>query len=425
MRYGALWQRPGALWVRPGVRLRPGRSVMPDIPSWVPAAGASVTYTGGGSVLTNNWRSTHDDTRNNVFYSKKMNAAYSGFLVHPTWRGRGGLVFFGGGHANTNYNGGHVLTFGQDTLYFERLIDATDFAAADPDTGDVTAEYNSYGEVTASVGGTLQIMQGHSYGNGDIIDGKVERVIRQAFIYTGGGDVEAQAYHTLDLNNPNIASSARLWVRETNSTGAWSSAAPNFTAYSPNQNRIYLMDRFNGNLRWFDRSAKTWVTGSNATWGYPSADSDGGDPVTGVLFAVPERNLVVAAYRQGGNLVIQYIQDTTSQPSVSTATLGTTLALPVDGGKFVCWCSRSSRILVFGVTSNTDKVYEITIPATLTDTWTVANHTISGPAIDPVAIRTRSGWGCHYHDPSRTVMFPAAFVDTGNDSVTVYRPRNT
>lgn len=409
-------------------RLPSGRLRWPTalVPSWVPAAGASATFESGGSVLTNTWRSTH--ITEDEFYSAKMRNAYSGTFTHPTWRTHGGLVMAGGGHANTNYNGIHVVTFGPSTIYFERLVDPTNWTAGD--TGDIEPELNTYGEKSGS--SPLQIAGGHSYGMAVVIGGSLWRVIRQAVKYTGGGDIEYQAAHSLDLTNPETASSARAWVRETNDLGAWAGTAPpSFLAYAASQGRSYYMGRTNSqNLRWFDHSTKAWVTGTNASWGYPSADSDGGDTVTGNLFAVPERDLVVASYRQGGNLVLQYIQTTVSQPSVSTATLGTSLALPVEGGKAVCWCPDNARILVFGVTGNTDRCYEVTIPATLTDTWTVDSAVISGPAIDPVAMMTRAGWGVDYNRRTRTVnilhdLKHASSSPDTIDRVTVYRPRNT
>jgi len=408
-------------------RLPSGRLRWPTalVPSWVPAAGAVAVYESGGSVLTNTWRSTH--ITEDEFYSSKMRNAYSGTFLMRQWRTHGGLVLIGGGHANTNYNGVHVVTLGPTSIYFERLVDPTNWSAGD--TGDIESEWNAYAEVTGS--DPLQIPQGHSYGMRAVVGNRVEVVIRQAFKYTGGGDEESQSYHSLDLSNPATASSARAWVRESDSTGAWSGTSPpGFTTYVPAQDRIYYMCRSSTNLRWFDRATESWVVGDNAGWGYPSADTDGGDPVTGVLFDVPERNLLVAGYRQSGNLVLQYIDTTQSQPSVATATLGSSLALPVEGGKAVCWCSRSQRILVFGVTSNADRVYEITIPSPPSGTWTVDSHAISGGSIDPVSIMTRSGWGASYNDLTRTVNFVHDLKNASSspdtiDRVTVYRPRNT
>lgn len=398
----------------------------PSIPSWVPAAGNSVVLASGG-VITNTWRSTH--ITEDVFYSSKMRNAYSGTVLHPTWRELGGVVFIGGGHANTNYNAIHIATFAADSIYYERLVDPTNWAAGD--TGNISGEWNSYAEVTGS--SPLQIAGGHSYGSPQCIDGKIERVIRSAMMYAGGGDTESQSYHSLDLTNPATASSARGWVRETNDLGAYSgTAVPLLSAYAADQNRIYLMFRSNTNLRWFDRAAKTWVTGSGTGWDYPSADTDASDCVTGTLFAVPERHLIVAAFRQGGNLKLQYIQTTQGQPSAVTPTLGATLALPVEGGKAVCWCNDSGKILVFGVTSNNDKCYEVTIPETLTDTWAIDSWVMGGAgSVDPVSVMTRAGWGCHYHSGIRAVVMAHTLRHgTGGepdtiDRFTVIRPRNT
>lgn len=402
-----------------------GDKPAPLIPSWVPAAGASATYTSGGAVLTNTFRSV---VAVDPFEASKILRAYSGTFLLPTWRDYGALCAFGGGHANTNHNGGYGVALRADTMTFERLWDATSWTAGE--TGDIEPELNSYGEKTGS--DPLRVASGHSYGMNVVVGQTLWRVLKQAVKYTGGGDLEYQSAHSINLSDPGVASSARAWVRETSSTGAWGgTASPSHFAHAASQNRLYYMGRTNSqNLRWFDLVAKTWTTGSNGDWGYPSADSDAGDCVTGRLFAVPERDLVVAAYRQSGNLVLQYIQTTVSQPTVATATLGTTLALPVEGGKAVVWCPDSAKILVFGVTGNTDKVYEVTIPGTLTDTWTVDNHTISGPAIDPAAISARAGWSGHYHAPAKAVLFlhdlrHADSTPDNIDRVTVYRPRNT
>lgn len=395
------------------------------IPSWVPAPGASATYTSDGSVLTNKFR---DVVVGDAFYPSKIRNAYSGPVLHPTWRShRGGLVVIGGGHANTNHNGVYMVTFNHDTMYFERVIDATAWTAGE--TGDISAEFNSYGEKIGS--SPLQITQGHSYNMRLVIDGKVVCVLRQAFMVTGGGDTEAQAYHTLDLTNPSTASSARAWVRETDTLGAWANTAPPGLMATLGGRIFFATGGGNApTQRWFDIASKSWVTGSGAGWNYPSSDSDGGDRVTGVMFPVPSRNLVIGAWRAGGVLQLQYIDATAGQPAAATATLGSSLSLPVEGGKAVTWCSHSNRILVYGVTSNTDKCYEIEIPTALTDPWPVTSAVISGPAIDPVAIMTRAGWGCQYHDGIKAVVFLHDLKNTSStpdtiDRVTVHRPRNT
>lgn len=403
------------------------RNASIGLPAWAPAVGNSATFDSGGSVLTNTFRS--QVTVGGAFEGSKILRAYSGTFLLPVWRDFGAIGIFGGGHANTNHNGGYGVALRQNTMTFERLWDATTWTAGE--TGDIEPELNSYGEKTGS--SPLRVASGHSYGMNVVVGQTLWRVLKQAVKYTGGGDIEFQSAHSIDLSSPSTGPDVRAWVRETNGLGAWAgTASPSFLAHSASQGRLYYMGRTNAqNLRWFDLASKAWVTGDNASWGYPSADTDGGDPVTGKLFPVPERDLVVAAYRQSGNLVLQYIQTTASQPTVATASLGTSLALPVEGGKAVCWCPRNSRILVFGVTSNTDRCYEVTIPATLTDSWTVDSAVIGGAgAIDPVAIATRSGWSCDYHDQARCVLFlhdlkhDSSTPDT-IDRVTAYRPRNT
>lgn len=399
-----------------------------SLPSWVPAAGEIATYTGGGSVLTNNWRAIHDPAPvgYDPFHSRKV-TDYSAFFLHPTWRTHGGMVIWGGGHSATNYNGVTMLTFGASTMYFECVATPTNWTAGD-DVGDISAEVNAYGEKISS--NPLRLVGPHSYGSGDVISGKFVQVASAAWGYANFGS--GQVAHELDLSDPAAAASARAWVRRTSSTGSWAwQNAPYISRYVSAQNRVHFMARGGGgpySPQWFDLSNNTWVTGTGTGFSFPEGDTNGGDPQTGALIYVPERDLLLGMWRASGNLKIEYMNVAAgvSQPTVGgTASLSSTLAVPVNW-QAACWCSRSSRLLVFGVTSNTDKVYEITIPSTLSNTWTVDSHTLTGGAtISPAAL---SVWGksMEYHDTIRAVVFmQSGIVDTGNDTVRVYRPRNT
>jgi hypothetical protein len=193
---------------------------------------------------------------------------------------------------------------------------------------------------------------------------------------------------------------------------------------------MFAMARGSGGpyyMQWYDLATDAWVEGTGAGFAYPDADTDGGDPTNGAMVFVPSRNIIVAAWRLSGNLVLRYanVASGVTQPAAVNATLGTSLAIPVRWGAMT-WCSDSNRLLVFGVTSNTDKVYEITIPATLTDTWTVDSHTLAGSAtIVPQPI---GDWGksCEYNPLTKCcVFFQSGLSESSNDVLTVYRPRNT
>lgn len=409
----------------------------PSLPSWVPSAGGVTTFTQGGGTLSNNFRAVFDPNGvgYDMFHAKKVVTDYSGQFLHRTWGDYGGLLLWGGGHSATNWNGAVMLTFGETTISFECVLSPFDWAQASLDTGDLSAEINSYGE--ALVGGSpsspLRIIGPHSYGCGDFVDG----VFVQPALIAGGHqqDFDGLVAHGLDLSNPATSANAREWVRRTNSNGSagWTwETAPILTRYVPVQGRQFAMAQGGGgpySMQWFDPVSNTWVTGSGTGFSYPEAQTDGGDPTNGALIYCEGRDLLVAAYRSSGNLVLQYanVASGVSQPSVAgSASLSSALAIPVQWGA-IAWCEDSQRILVFGVTSNTDKVYEIEIPADPGDTWTVTSHTLAGGAT--IVPQPKGVWGksCEYNPATKCcTFFQAGLAENPTaDQVTVYRPRNT
>lgn len=403
----------------------------PSVPSWVPAAGEVVSYTGGGATLTNNWRAIHDPNAvgYDAFHSKKV-LNYSSRFLHPTWRSFGGLVIWGGGHSASNYNGLTILTFDSSTMYYECLQSPFDWTAT-LDTGNITSEVNSYGEATGS--SPLKLAGPHSYGSGDIVSGYLVQVYSGAWGYSNVGG--ALAAHEIDLTTPGTSYNTRAWVRRTASTGSWTwAAAPAITRYVPPQGRIFSVARGPGGpyaTQWFTLSGNTWDTGSGTGFNFPDATIE-----SGALMWVESRDLLVLAYRDsGGSLAIQYmgVASGVTQPTLGgTATLSSSLTVPAEWGA-ACWCSDSNRILVFGVTSNTDKVYEIEIPGTLSNTWTVSNYTLSGGATivpDTSANIGAYGKSWDYNPLTKCIVFYQANglsdgAGIANDTVRVYRPRNT
>lgn len=398
------------------------------LPSWVPAAGEVVTYTAGGSVLTNNWRAVYDPAPvgYDAFYSIHV-TDYSATFLHASWRTHGGMLFWGGGHSATNYNGAVMLTFGASTMYFECVLTPTNWTA-DDNTGNVSGEVNSYAEKSGS--NPLRVANPHSYGCGDVVSGKFIVPAHMALGYTNFASI--QAAHELDLSDPSASASARAWVRRTSSTGSWSPfSAPLLSRYVPAQNRLFIACQGGGSpfsLQWFDLGSNTWVTGSGTGFSYAECDTSTGDPITGALVHVPSRDLLICAFADAGVIRVQYmnVASGVSQPTLGgEATLGTSLSVGPEWAA-MCWCSDSNRLLVFGVSGNTDKVYEIEIPSTLSNTWTVTNHTLAGGAT--IVPKSKTVWGKSVdYNPSTkcVVLFQNGLVDTGNDVVTVYRPRNT
>lgn len=407
-------------------------SLTPPVPSWVPAAGDAVSYSGGGSVLTNNWRTISDPSGigYDTFYSCNV-TDYSSMFLHEDWGTHGGMVIWGGGHSATNYNGVTMLNFTQSTMSFSCVQTGTPWTQGfnPPNKGDNRGEYNSFGEATVGPAGRLA--SPHSYGSGDVVAGK----FIQYYLMAAGdlGLKDGASVQSLDLTNQSTAATARQFVR-LSTTAAWSfpgSSAPQFSRYVPAQNRTYVFHHAaQNNPWWFDFNTNTCVVGTGVAIGINESTVD-----TGGLILAESRDLLIAGIRTAsGTLKLNYMNVAAgvNQPTLGgTANLSQTLTVPDNWGA-ICWCSDSQRILIFGVTGNTNRVYEITIPTTLTSTWTVDSHVLPGGKTIVSTNFAVYGKSCDYNPKTKSVVFLASnptgsphLARSGNDVVQVYRPRNT
>jgi len=414
-----------------------------SLPAWVPAAGSVAVLTKANGRLTNNFRDTcpiYYDAENSV----KIVNDFSTSFKNPYWGFYGGQVFFGGGHAGTNNNMVVVAEYGQTAITFRRVCDPTPWfgTSAAFQTDNATGNANSRLNTTYFES-TIDGKPGspHSYASGDIIgpdqggaaSGTFIQVIAAAVNYANDGG--AVAAHKIDFNDTTSAASTRSWQRVTNSTGTASFGdwpAPLYTAFVPPQNRIYITPNgpnVQGEVRWFDLTAKTWVIGTGV--GFSNGESDGYD--SGIKFYVPSRNLLVFMYPLNNQLKVQWMDVSRAQPTLSgtgggTAVLSQSLAVS-DPWSAACWCPLTSRIIMAGVNGVNNAVFEITIPATLTNQWVVtradlpAGQTLVPP--DRVLDRGVTWKKFHYDEKVRSIVyFPLASPD-GDDTVYVYRPRNT
>lgn len=396
-----------------------------SVPSWAPAPGDTAAFTSGGGVLANRWAAIHDPTGigYDPFHSRKV-TDYSATFLHVDWKTHGATVIFGGGHSATNFNGVTALAYEQDAMRFECLQTGTPWTGGVLDIGDNNSQYNSQGE--ALVGPAGRIASPHSYGNCDVVNGRLIQTHGTASGFLGLKD--GNACHELDLTNPATAATARQWVRRATGflTGLGIPTAPHFQRYVPAQNRVYIATRGDGSpsvFHWFDLTTNTFVNGTGRGF-----DHAAGTIESGGLIHVPSRDLLVCVYRNGsGQLVVQYAQVgvANTQPVAATATLSANIGVP-DGWGAACWCSDNNRLLIFGATGNTNRVYEIAINATLNLPWTVDSHLLpSGKTINPPANQSY-GKQFDYNPKTKCVaFFPLLLQSSGNDTVQVYRPRNT
>ena len=90
-----------------------------------------------------------------------------------------------------------------------------------------------------------------------------------------------------------------------------------------------------------------------------------------------------------------------------------------------CWCPDNNRIIVGAASGDNAAVYEIEIPATLSNPWNIVRAPFGdGQTIGFVGSPTYKKWS--YNSRVRAIVYmPYAAGLTGDDTVWVYRPRNT
>lgn len=384
------------------------------LPAWVPAPGEMAEFVVGGGVLQNNFRDTFV-SYSSAYYDVRIISDYSGGVAAPDAGDFGAIVFIGAGHSASNINQVTALIPDQSGLKFVRLSNPTAWFGTATDQTNQMA--NSINDITSLVDpdwldtypfdGTYAMPGWHTY------DGVV------AVPPSKGG----AAYGTMvapwpshpgyiNLNGPlntpggshqfaiNSLTDPALntWSRAANAPfakgGGWQ--GPSLAAYVPGQDRVYWSFGGAANVRWLDRASSTNVVGSTAVMA-PSVDGDA-DYNTGRYVYVPGRELILFIRRAYGAVKISYMDVSVSSPSKGgDATLSQTLPLdPFAGGgkhsNWVCaeWCPDNNRLLIGKVlngpgdlmagtaTLDTGAIYEIEIPAVLTDAWTVTRRSFSG-----------------------------------------------
>lgn len=391
--------------------------------------------------LANKFNSCAAPYFNSPFYFAKICNDYSGSFLNPHFGERGALIFFGGGHAATNDNSVVGLVLGE-TCRFTRLVDPSPVVSTGTDVVSINANIFLNGTAFANDGWAdcfdRRPAAPHSYGSGDVMGpaeggaahGSFIRVVNGAAGF--GGDIGAEAAHKVDFPTLDGAADGpspsydwqRLARKEGapfNKSAALTIAAPQWSAFVPKQRRVYYASRSNAPQRWFDVAANTYAEGTGAGL-EPTADG----PDNGILFHVPERDLLVFMDRRLGLLRIRYCDVSVDQPTWINSGAWISHALAVGTGwSCACWCPDNDRIIVGDVSGDNAAAYEIAIPAKLTDAWQVARAPFGGgQTINYAPSCSYKKWT--YNPKVRAIVYmPYASKDDEDDTVFVYRPRGT
>lgn len=393
------------------------------LPSWAPDAGEIATLTVANGGLSNNFAAVVD-ANYSTFYSAKIVADYSGGVLNPHFGSYGAMMFDGAGHAASNDNSVIALEIG-DVCTFRRLTTPPNFNADNGINNNIGAPtIDSWGEYPLDG----QPASRHSYGDHNIIApadgggtyGTLIRVQPSSLGYPGSV-LTYQAPHRLDIESTTAID--QEWIRAgTQNAVSYGATAVVLSEYVQPQGRIYTeCSGAQHAPTWFDLSTSAYVVGTGAARVNNSGSTSGG-----AMIYIPERGILLHMATYSGALGIKYMDVTVSDPSwVNTLrTLSTPVAVDAQWSA-ACWCADNGRIIVGDITSDADCVFEIGIPATLTDTWPAERVPFTGGQTITWAPDTCYKKWSYNAAAKCIVFFPYAAVPASVDTVYVYRPRNT
>lgn len=449
------------------------------LPSWVPATNTVAQLTVANGLLANSYSSQVAPYFDSFPFNQTC-ATYGGAFKNPYWGDYGCTLFGSGGHGNHNDNSLVVLEYQANQVEFKRVMDPTPYFGTGTDA--TTKGYNSsagyadnlsgvtvmggvdlnptyvypeaerspwvYDYGISTLGGKTRVGSSHTYGarlfigpqDGGAANGTLLSIWQPALNrFSQNGVVSAMA---ANFGSVSTASSEREWFKHStqrfNET-TYGGTSPVLTALVPAQRRVYIVTRNSAYPpRWYDLTTRQYVTGTGAGFDFYTSDIVSGASENGALMFIPSRNLLVVAYAFSGNMRLQWMDVTASQPTLGgTATLSTTIPVSQYWGA-ITWCPDNDRLIAFGTgalndLSRRNLIFEIEIPTTLASTWNVTQITASGTMPDLVSHPGASPGPWQFHYGKRTEYDPKVksivyFENRSNavaDAVYVYRPRNT
>lgn len=419
-----------------------------QFPSWRPSVANSVnTLTTGqvngiaGPGLTNTFASTMPSWFSG-FYGRKIVTDDSGGCLNVHYGPYGALHFEGGGHATTNNN---------CVVLAELLLNGVTFRCVQTGSNywptqfenDQKSDRTGYANVWAEYPTTPSPAVGpgglpaarHSYGdstiigpaNGGAIYGTHYRLLanslgQQGWGLAGDGTV-GHVPHKMDFTA--VGGAPAQYVRA-GSLGSWvsSTGPPVWSALAGSRNAIYSVMHNPTFLaqEYFDLATGTFQQSSfnQPVVGYDNVPPFN-NPQGGVMFDIPERNLLVWMGTFGGVVKIQILDVSVGATSPWSAQFTPSPSVPaVPGWVTGCWCSDLGKILI-GMPGTNGGMTEITVPATLTNPW-VSEYVpfASGSVPWPIGATYKQ---FAYNPKIGGIAFLPIAVSSGTDTLYVIRPR--
>ena len=370
-------------------------------PSWVPASGGVL----GVVTPTNALLSVNDDLPGWTSAFGKIVNDFSGGIYNPYWGRNGCMVFHGGGHAATYDNSVVILDF--DDLTFKRLSDpstAWTDTSPDPLFNTTYCEYGDGQPGSAHTYDALGIL-GPSDGGGE--NGTLVRVISGAVHVRMSRN--SGWSHSFDF-------ATRVWTRSSTNALTTGIEPGQATAYDSKRKRFWWKaapSSPNGTIRYFDVVAGTHsevrISSDIAFVGAPDSMVMGYDPDRDIVVITGSNNGVFRlAYLSCANPAAGWTIPALSSVPVIKAGWQSPLSYVPEIGKWIVLAPNSS--------AQCSGVYEITVPAELTEPWPVKFRPFAGIASMPAAYVAGKRWS--YAPAIKSFIWQPS----STSSTYVYRP---
>jgi hypothetical protein len=298
---------------------------------------------------------------------------YSGGVYNPYFSPSGGglgcLVFHGGGHSATNWNG--IAVFDLNTqLYSIVLGGSLNIAPFD----SVNAEYADGSPASPHSYDCLELLGPEAgYAKGALIS-----VIRMAAEMSAS--VNSTAIHLYDFNAPGLG-----WVRKVAHTAMpANTSAGGAAAYDRDLNRVWWVSNGNqlGYQPYYDiaLNQQKYVTTS-----YAASPPDSSPDSRVMRYASARKLLLLTSVNAAGTVQRLHYLDTTNPTSGWTiATLSTPLPTVTALGSGMDMAGDGSYYLY--QRSDLSNLYRFVIPAVLTDPWAVSQIAFVGSALPAIRV---------------------------------------
>lgn len=329
--------------------------------------------------------------------------AFSGGIFNPYYSRNGALILHGGGHGDSGEN--TVYVFDLDTLRFARVSEPYD----DVDRSAKTNFDREYGEhpdgspASAHTYDMLAILPPQADG------GPKGSLLRPISLAVLGPSLNIGWSHAYDFAQGE-------WERysRNHAQASITASGAQMCAFDSKRKRVWYFTGGASRPCYLDLETRLHVAGPGTRSGF-GAKAD-----TATMIYVPERDVLIACGTVKGQQRIGWFNPAKPEEGWRYAELSQ--ALPADYTTSIAWSPDTER-LYFYTRGHKMDIYEIALPAVLTDKWTVTWRQILGDVAQRLDWGGRNSGGLYkrwdYVPALQCFIFMPRARETG---VYLYRP---